>query len=124
MADFDDVRRIAGEFPEVEELPSYRQMPAMKVRGKPFCRLWSPNEHTRDDVFGTEVLVVFCDPDEKELLLETSHGVLFSTDHYAGHPALLIRLAEVSHEDLAELLLDSYRTRAPKSLTARLPPPR
>lgn len=123
MADFDDVRRIAGGLPEVEEAPSYRRMPAMKVRGRPFCRLWSPNEHARDGVYGTEVLVVFCDPDDKEMLLETSDGAVFSTDHYAGYPAVLIRLTDVSEEELTELLLDSYRTRAPASLTSQLPPP-
>jgi hypothetical protein len=65
------------------------------VRGKPFCRLWSSTEHERDGIHGTDVLVVFCDADEKQMLIETSAGALFSTPHYDGYPALLIRLADV-----------------------------
>ncbi len=38
---------------------------------------------------------MFCDLDEKELLLDNAGGVLFSTPHYAGYPALLVRLADV-----------------------------
>jgi hypothetical protein len=117
---FEDVRRLGARFPEVEGAPSYRGMPALKVRGRPFCRLWSPREHERDGVDGTEVLVVFCDLDEKEVLIESSGGVLFSTPHYEGYPALLVRLADVELSLLAELLEDSYRSRAPKRLLAEL----
>jgi hypothetical protein len=46
--------------------------------------------------------------------------VLFSTAHYAGHPAMLVRLADVSLELLAEILEDSYRSRAPAHLVAEL----
>jgi hypothetical protein len=120
---FEDVRRLGGRFPEAEEAPSYRGMPALKVRGKPFCRLWSPTEHDRDGVHGTEVLVVFCDADEKDVLIEASGGALFSTPHYEGYPALLIRLADVHPSMLAELLEDSYRSRAPKRLVTQLDDP-
>lgn len=68
MPTFDDVRRIGGAFPEVVEAPSYRGMPALKVRKMPFCRLWSESEHQRDGVHGTQVLVVFCDLEQKDLL--------------------------------------------------------
>lgn len=118
--DFDDVRRIGATLPEVDEAPSYRGMPALKVRGRPFCRLWSPAEHARDGVDDTPVLVVFCDPDEKDVLLESSPETLFSTPHYAGYPALLVRLADTDGAQLTELLEDSYRSRAPKALIREL----
>jgi hypothetical protein len=123
MPTFDDVRRLGATLPEVTEAPSYHRMPALKVRGKPICRLWSPAEHRRDQVEGTEVVVVFCDPDEKELLIDGSGGALFSTPHYAGYPALLIRLADISIEELAARIEDSYRARAPRTLIDRLPRP-
>ena len=116
MPTFDDVRRLAAGLPEVAEAPSYHGMPALKVQGKPFCRFWSEREHDRDGVRGSEVIVVFCDEDEKELLLESSAGEVFTTPHYDGYAALLIRLADVDLATLSDLLEDSYRSRAPRSL--------
>jgi hypothetical protein len=119
MATFDDVRRIGLEWPGVAEGTSYGT-PALKVRGRGFCRLWSEREHERDGVHGTEVLVVFCELEEKELLVESSHGVLFSTPHYDGYGAVLVRLADVDLDELAELLEDSFRHKAPAALVRRL----
>lgn len=120
MPTFDDVRRIGATFPGVFEAPSYHGSPALKVGKRPFCRLWSDREHERDEVFGSQVLVVFCDLDEKDALIEASGGALFSTAHYAGHPAVLARLADISQELLGEILEDSYRSRAPAQLVAEL----
>jgi hypothetical protein len=120
MPTFDDVRRIGAAFPGVVEAPSYHGSPALKVGKRPFCRLWSDREHERDGVSGSQVLVVFCDLEEKDALIGASGGVLFSTAHYAGHPAMLVRLADVSLELLAEILEDSYRSRAPAHLVAEL----
>lgn len=120
MATFDDVRRLARRLPEVQEAPSYRGMPALKVRGKPFCRLWSDNEHRRDGVHDSAVLVVFCDIEEKDALIDTSGGALFTTAHYDGYGAVLVRLADIDLDLLAELLEDSYRSRAPKGLVRQL----
>ena len=94
MATFEDVRRLAAELPEVTETTSYGT-PAMAVRKKSFCRLWGEREHRRDGVDDSEVLVVFCDADEKGALIDASGGVLFSTPHYEGYGAMLIRLADV-----------------------------
>lgn len=120
MATFDDVRRLGQRLPEVQEAPSYRGMPALKVRGKPFCRLWSDTEHERDGVHDSEVLVVFCDIEEKDALIDTSGGALFTTAHYDGYGAVLVRLADIDLNLLAELLEDSYRGRAPKRLIRQL----
>lgn len=115
MATFEDVKRAVADLPEVTESTSYGT-PAMKVRAKSFCRMWSEREHDRDGVHDTEVLVVFCDVDEKAVLIESSGGVLFSTPHYDGYGAMLIRLADVTLEDLTDYLEDSYRLRAPAPL--------
>lgn len=120
MPTFDDVRRIGGAFPQVTEAPSYHGSPALKIGKRPFCRLWSDREHDRDGVSGTQVLVVFCDLDEKDALIDAASGALFETAHYAGHPALLVRLEDVPLDLLAELLEDSYRSRAPARLITEL----
>lgn len=119
MATFDDVRQLGMRLPEVTEGTFYGTA-ALKVRGKGFCRMWSEREYNRDSVHDTEVLVVFCEPEAKEALLESHPGVLFSTPHYEGYGAMLIRLGEVKLDDLAEWLEDSYRRRAPDALLRRL----
>jgi hypothetical protein len=122
MASFDDVRRLGSELPEVAESTFYGT-PALKAQGKAFCRMWSQREHDRDGVHDTEVLVVFCELEAKDALLEAHVDVLFSTPHYEGHGAMLIRLAAVDLDDLADWLEDSYRLRAPAALVGRLDEP-
>ena len=43
-----------------------------------------------------------------------------SGPHHDGHPSVLVRLAAVDREELAELLTDAWRVRAPKRLAATL----
>jgi hypothetical protein len=119
MATFDDVRRLGAELPEVEESTSYGT-PALKVRGKLVCRMWGDREYERNGVADTGVLVVFCDVEAKPALIESSGGVLFSTPHYEGHGAMLVRLAHVERDELADHLEDSYRLRAPRKRVRRL----
>ena len=83
-------------------------------------RMWGEREHARDDVHDTEVLVVFCDVDEKEALLATFPDVLFSTPHYDGYGAMLVRLDHANDVDLADWLEDSYRRKAPVTLRRQL----
>lgn len=90
----------------------------LKVAGKGFARMWSEREHDRDGVHDTEVLVVMCDADEKPALIESSKGVLFSTPHYEGHGAMLVRLADAHRDDLMGWLEDSYRLKATTKLLA------
>ena len=118
-ATFADVRRLTAHLPEVEESTSYGT-PALKVRGRSFCRLWGEREYRRDGLHDSEVLVVLCDPALKAVAIESSAGVLFSTPHYEGYGAMLVRLADVAEDDLAGLLEDSYLLRAPASLRRAL----
>jgi hypothetical protein len=122
MATFEDVKELAVHLREVTESSSYGT-PALKVRGKSFCRLWGEREYERDDVHDTEVLVVFCDLDEKPFLIEMSGGSLFTTPHYDGHGAVLIRLDDIEREELARYLEESYLLRAPPSLRRALDGP-
>jgi hypothetical protein len=112
---FEDAKELVGHLPEVTESTSYGT-PSLKVRGKSFCRLWGEREYQRYEVFDTEVLVVFCDVDEKPLLIEMSEGALFTTPHYDGHGAVLIRLRDIAPDDLAAYLEESYLLKAPPSL--------
>ena len=45
---------------------------------------------------------------------------MFTTPHYDGYGAVLVRLADVTHDDLAGYLEDSYLLKAPVSLRKQL----
>jgi hypothetical protein len=116
---FADVIRLTAHLPEVTEGSSYGT-PALKVRGTGFCRMWGEREHRRDGVDDSEVLVVFCELEWKDALIANSDGVLFSTPHYDGYPAMLVRLADVDADDLADHLEESYLLKAPATLRRRV----
>lgn len=119
MATFDDVRRLGMALPEMAESTSYGT-PALKVGKKLVCRMWSEREYNRDSVHDTEVLVVFCELEMKQVLLDNHPDALFTVPHYDGYGAVLVRMADVSLDDLADWIEDSYRLRAPPTLIRQL----
>ena len=119
MATFDDVRRLGMALPEMTESTSYGT-PALKVRKKLVCRMWSEREYKRDVVHDTEVLVLFCELEMKQVLLDNHPGVLFTVPHYDGYGAVLVRMADVDLDDLADWLEESYRLKAPPTLVRQL----
>lgn len=108
MLIWDDVVAIGLQFPGVEVGTSYGT-PGLKCRGKGMCRL-------RSDPDALVLRVI--DLGEREALLQGSPAAFFSTPHYDGHPYVLVRLEVVAREELAELLEDAWRLRAPKRLVA------
>jgi hypothetical protein len=82
--------------------------------------MWGEREHRRDGVDDSEVLVVFCQLEWKDALIAESDGALFSTPHYDGYPAMLVRLTDVDTDDLADHLEESYLLKAPATLRRRI----
>ena len=117
MATEDDVRDIALSLPQVSEEHWYGT-PGYKVAGKGFLRL-------RTEAEGG--LVVFVpDLGEKEALLAANSEAYYTTPHYDGYPAILVNLAAVDLNELRELILESWRIKAPvklrKAFDAESPP--
>ena len=112
MATWDDVRRLGVELPEVEESTAWGER-CLKVRGKTFVNM-SPHERG--------ALVVRAEVDEKALLIELRPDVYFETPHYAGYPALLVRLEAIDEDELRERVIDSWLLKAPKRLVASIDP--
>jgi len=108
VADWETVREIALAFPEVVEDTSGRT--AFRVRGKLFA--WAARER---DGGGLAVRV---DRDEKQLILDASPNVYFSSPHYDGWPGVQIRLERIDREELRERLEDAWLIQAPKKLAA------
>jgi hypothetical protein len=56
------------------------------------------------------------DPDEKPLIIESDPATYFSTPHYDGYPAVLIRPERIDRDQLAQRIEDAWLLRAPKRL--------
>ena len=109
-ATIDTVRAIALALPGVEEGTSYGT-PAWKAKGKLMARL-------RED---GETLVVRIEPDARDLLMRSEPETFFVTDHYVGHPWVLVKLPRVERGALAALLEEAWRLVAPKRLASAKP---
>ena len=109
MPTWDDVVALGTRFPGVELVTSWGT-PALKVRGKMICRL-----RTDPDALVLRVIHL----GEREALLQGQPDAFFSTPHYDGYPYVLVKLEAVDPEELAELLEDAWRDRAPKKLVTQ-----
>ena len=115
MADADDVRRLALALPQVVEIESDGF--DFRVAGRGF--VWSYPERTpgKPRVIRTDVAVVFVgDEAEKQALLLGEPDLFFTAPGYDGLPLVMLRLAEVGVQRLAELVTDAWRMRAPADL--------
>ena len=56
----------------------------------------------------------------KEALIADDPTVYFTTPHFEGYAAILVRLERISEPDLIELLTEAWLCRAPKRLAAAL----
>ena len=93
------------------ELTTYFGTPAFKVKGKFMARLWEDGE----------TLVLRLDFETVAMLLISNPEVFYITDHYAGYPAVLVRLPIVDKDELCELLEQSWRLNAPKKILDSYP---
>ena len=117
MADAGDVRRLALGLPGVEEIDSDGF--DFRVGGKGF--VWSYPERTPGQrrVIRTDIAVLFVgDEAEKQALLLGEPDIFFTAPEYNHWPLVLLRLAAVDADRLAELVTDAWRMRAPETLTA------
>jgi hypothetical protein len=118
MADLDE---LALSLPRTTKTVSDDGRPFYSVNGKLFCLHRSrrpdavdPETGERlDDVlmFRVEDLAV------KELVLADERGIFFTTKHFDGYPAVLVRipdLARIDREELRDLVVEAWLTRAPK----------
>jgi hypothetical protein len=55
----------------------------------------------------------------KEALLADDPDVFFTTPHFDGYPAVLVQLDKIGVEDLEEVIVEAWLTRAPKRVAQR-----
>lgn len=111
MPNWDDVVRIGCALPGAEE-STWNRTPSLKVRGKGFVRLQTEAEG---------LLVVLCSLVEKEALLASGDPAFSTTAHYDGYGAVLVDLDRIGDDQLAELVEEAWRIRAPAALRATRP---
>jgi len=88
-----------------------------------FCFHRRPRPDAVDPQSGERLddVLVFrvADLDVKELLLSDPRGLFFTTPHWKGYAAVLMRIPDLRHvdrEELREMVVDAWLTRAQKRL--------
>ena len=120
MASWDDVRRLALALPESDETSS-RGHASWRVRGKGF--VWERPLRPADlralgddapdgPILGARVEHLGA----KEALLADDPSVFFTTPHFDGFPAVLVRLEAIGLADLEEVIVEAWLARAPKRM--------
>ncbi len=108
VATEEDIRRIARSLPGAFERESYGGRPSWRTSPRMFAWI-------RDD---PDALVVWVESLEaKEALIAADPDTFCTTSHYDGQPIVLVRFEAVGLDEARELVTDSWRVRAPRSLT-------
>ena len=95
---FDDVKAIALRLPGVEASIRYDGSEVLKAGGSFMAGI------ATDESAEADTLVVRCEPDDRDLMLEDAPDTYYLTDFYAKYPLVLVRLSEVSEDALRDLL--------------------
>jgi hypothetical protein len=121
MATMADLDELALAMPKATKELSDDGRPSYLVHGKVFCfhrgrrrDAIDPDTGERlDDVFMFRV----ADLGVKELMLADDRGVFFTTPHFDGYSAVLIRipdLARLDRDELEDAVVEAWLTRAQK----------
>lgn len=135
MATFEDVARLALALPGVEETTSYGRVSWAVVAGltgkaaaKRRGFVWERPLSQKDRRQLTEAGEVEVPPDdvilaarvedlvEKEAVLADHPGAVFTTPHFDGYPAVLVRLDRIDDAALEEIVTSAWLALAPPKL--------
>jgi hypothetical protein len=122
MSSWEDVRRIALSLPESEERVS-REKRQWRVKQKLFVweRPLRPKEaqELAGDAPAPSAPILGARVEHlgaKQALLEDDPRVYFTTSHFEGYAAILIRLDRIAAMELEEAIIEAWLARAPKRL--------
>jgi hypothetical protein len=121
MATMADLDELAMAMPQTTKEVSEDGRPAYLVHGKRFCLQRSRRPDAVDAETGERLddVLMFrvADLEVKELILTDGRGVYFTTPHFNGYPAVLVRirdLGRLDRDELQELVAEAWLTRAQK----------
>jgi hypothetical protein len=120
VASWEDVQRLALALPETDERVS-REKRQWRVKDKLFVweRPLRPKEVAElgadapdGPILGARVEHVGA----KQALVEDDPRVYFTTSHFEGYAAILVRLERIALDELEEVVTEAWLARAPKRL--------
>lgn len=103
------VRDVGLALPDVVAATRYDGAPVLKVRG---CFMAALASHPSAE---PSTLVVRCDPDERQWLLDDAPETYYVTDYYRKYPVVLVRLSQIDRDALRDLLAVSRQLTLEKS---------
>ncbi len=120
MATWDDVASIVGELQLTDERSPHEwrvgkkliawERPLRKSDREALAAVGI--EPPEGDILGVRV----ADVGVKFALIADEPDVYFTTSHFDGYPAVLVKLAEIDGLGLRELIVEAWLTQAPKRL--------
>src|ERR1700761_5725813 len=120
MATWDDVAGVVGQLQLTEERSPHEWRVGKKplawerpLRRSDYEALAALSvEPPQGDILGVRV----ADEGVKFALIADEPGVYFTTPHFDGYPAVLVKLAAIDERGLRELIVEAWLTQAPKRL--------
>jgi hypothetical protein len=116
-----DLDELAMAMPQATKEVSEDGRPSYSVHGKFFCFHRSRRPDALDPESGErldDVLVFRVDDlDVKEVLLADDRDVFFTTPHFDGYKAVLVRIRDLGlldRDELRDVVVDAWLTRAQK----------
>jgi hypothetical protein len=121
VATMRDLDRIALSLPQTTKEVSEDGRPSYLVHGKRFVLQRTRRADAVDPETGERLddVLMFRVPDleVKELLLADARGIYFTTPHFDGYSAVLVRipdLARLDRDELHDLVAEAWLTKAQK----------
>ena len=121
MATMADLDEFALALPQATKEVSDDGRPSYLVHGKMFCFHRSRRPDALDPETGERLddVLMFRVPDVgvKELMVADARGLFFTTPHFNGYPAVLLRIGDlerIDREELRDLVAEAWLTRAQK----------
>ena len=118
-----DLDELALELPQATKELSDDGRPSYHVHGKLFCCHRGRRRDAVDPRTGERLddVLMFrvADLGVKELMVADDRGVFFTTPHFDGYPAVLVRipsLAKLERDELQDLVAEAWLTRAQKRI--------
>lgn len=121
-----DVHEIASGMPHVKRIEGPKGNPIYQVGGRSFVFFRTPQPDAEDPKTGeryADVIMIWVESEADKLaLVQDPKSPFFTTNRFDGHLSVLVRasaLAQISKQELTELIQDAWLSRASKRRAER-----